>query len=171
LALLALVGVQAAAATEPVHEPSSPAHLPAIGSLGVSPPDESGRFVFEFDPGPIEIYRANRYRLWDHVVPMPRGTICEVRSFVGWDRGSLGEANLEVNVGATRLYERSEHKESPVNYDAWKVRRVRLDVREGATMNLHLGAVQTGPNVHDGGLSTRVHFAVRLTMSASGSCD
>jgi hypothetical protein len=143
----------------------------AVSTLTISPPDESGRFIVSFDPGPVAIYRANGYREWDHVVPLPAGTVCEVRTFVGWDRGSIGEANLELNVGEYRLLERSEHKESPVNYDAWVVRSERRDIHEGDLLNMHLGAVQTGPNAHDGGLSTRVHFAFRLRMSADGNCD
>lgn len=143
----------------------------AVSSLNVSPTDDSGRFMVSFDPGPIAIYRADGYREWDHVVPLPPGTICEVRSFVGWDRGSLGEANLELNISGYQLYERSEHKESPVNYDAWVVREERREVREGESIHMHLGAVQTGPNAHDGGLSTRVHFAFRLQMNAQGVCD
>jgi hypothetical protein len=142
-----------------------------VSALAVSPADDSGRFTVSFDPGPIAIYRADGYQQWDHVIPLPAGTICEVRTFVGWDRGSIGEASFEINVGEYRLVERSEHKESPVNYDAWVARTERRDVRDGELANMHVGAVQTAPNAHDSGLSTRVHFAFRLQMNARGVCD
>jgi hypothetical protein len=142
-----------------------------MGAASASAPDASGRFTAELDAGPVAIYRANGYQTWERFVSIPAGTVCEVRSFVGWDRGSVGEASLELNVSGFRLYERSSHKEGEGIYDAWSVRRARLDVGPGAFVHMVMGAAQTGPNTHDGGLSTRVHFAFRLRMSDRGDCD
>jgi hypothetical protein len=142
-----------------------------VGAASASAPDASGRFTVEFDAGPVVIYHANGYRTWERLVSIPSGTVCEVRSFVGWDRGSVGEASLELNVGGFRLYERSDHKEGEGIYDAWSVRSARLEVGTGALVHMVMGAAQTGPNTHDDGLSTRVHFAFRLRMSDRGDCD
>ncbi len=101
--------------------------LAAIVAMSLSPEDSAGRFSVEFSPGPREIYLGRAPMDEDYQLPMPAGVVCDVRSFVGWDHGSIGEASLEVNLGGIRLYERSEHKESPANYDAWKSRPVRAD--------------------------------------------
>lgn len=152
--------------------------------IAKSLPDARGRFTFEIALPAQAIYLADGYREWDDVVPVPPGTVCEVRSFIGWDRGTLAEGNLEVNVGAGfRLYERSEHRERarrvPDSYDAWascaaptcRGRVTFVNLAGGDLIQVHTGAVMTGPRTNDGGLSTRVQFAVRLRMSATRRCD
>lgn len=139
-----------------------------VTPIEVSGVDAEGRFTVGFDPGPVAIYLSEGRRDWVFVFPIPKGCITEVRSFIGWDRGSIGEAGLDLALGDQRIYERSEHKESPVNYDAWKVRAVRV-ASTGRSLAMAIGAGMTAPNESDGGLSTRVEVAVRLTM-VEGEC-
>lgn len=149
------------------------ASVVVVGSVAVSPQDSDGRFSVEYSAPALEIYRADGYKEWDHWAQLPGGWICEVRTFVGWDRGSIGEANLELNFpGGYRLMERSEHKELMQNYDAWKTAHTRRAVQSGEWLNMHLGAAQTAPNATDAGLSTRVHMTYRLMMSlTAGGCQ
>ncbi len=142
----------------------------AVVDLTVSPPDRAGRFTVSYDPGPTAIYQRDGLRAWDYYVPIPAGgTVCEVRSFLGWDRGSIGEASIELNALGQQLYERHDHKETLADYDAWAVRTVRLEVPAGTSIHMHVGANMITEN-SDGGWSTRVHFAFRLRMT-TGTCD
>lgn len=144
--------------------------LAAIVALTISPSDSGGRFSVEFSPGPRVIYLGREPLAEDYEIPMPAGTLCDVRTFIGWDHGSIGEASLELNLGGIRLYERSEHKESPANYDAWKSRPVRV-TSQGIPLHVRLDGWMTRPNAHDGGLSTRVEFSIRVAMVRGDSCD
>jgi hypothetical protein len=140
-----------------------------VAAQPISLPDASGRSSAEWDGGPQVVYLGEDQVVRDVLLPIPvQATICEARTFIGWDRGSIGEAGVDVNARGTRLLERSDHKESPTNYDAWAARAIRFDLVAGDELHLQLRASQTGPNAHDQGRSTRVHFAPRLTLSLTG---
>lgn len=189
LASLLLLARCAGAAPQPV-----PPRLPSVGSLEVSHPDARGHFVVSFDPGPIDLYMPGYLtaaqveelaqmgirpglRRVSHVVPLPAGCIVAVRSFIGWDAGSIGEATLELDVDGYRLFERSDHKEAPTNYDAWRgpieasfVPRApgstgRENVIGRGMLSMTFSAEQLAPRTVDGGYSTRAHGAFRLEMS------
>jgi len=150
----------------------------------ISPVDAQGRRTVAFDPGPVDLYapivsfpigdphvmRLGR-REFSYEVPIPPGLcIVAVRSFIGWDLGSVGEATIEIIVGGFRVYERSDHKELPAHYDAWQERGVHFAPRAARPIvNFVFSAQMTAPRTFDQGLSTRAHGAFRLVLAAD--CD
>ncbi len=146
-----------------------PLHLAiTVASLVVSPADENGFRTLSFSPGVQAIYMAGPLKgpfHQDDILPAPQGRITRVCTFLGWDRGSIGEANLEINISGFRLYQRSEHKESPINYDAWKCQDVNyMPTSQSPLIHMAQDAWMTAPNHHDGGLSTRVEMSIRITI-------
>lgn len=62
---------------------------------------------------------------------IPAGlTIRRVRSFVAFSAGTIAEFALTVTAGTYYLVTRSEHKEVPTSYDAWKTEKTeyRTDI-------------------------------------------
>jgi len=146
------------------------AHGAAV--LTLSLPDASGRASAEFSPGPQVLYLGQDQTVADYLLQVPlQATLCSVRSFLAWDRGSIGEAGFDMTARGTRLAERSDHKETDRNYDGWKTHPARFDLVAGDEIHIQTRASQTGPRTNDGGRSTRVEFAWRLTLSLTGRCD
>lgn len=166
-----------------------PAVILNIADIEISKPDSAGRFTVAYAPGPFVLYAPSvtpldglpspplGKRAFTYVVPVPYGCITSVRTFLGWDAGSIGEATIELIAGSFRLYERSEHKETAGNYDAWRERAVHFEppdraIRVGRhNITFVVSAEMLAPRTVDGGLSTRAEAAFRLTIDRNCGDD
>lgn len=123
---------------------------------------------FDWASGPRVLYLGDPPTKVAVTLYPPPGVLCGCRSFIGWDAGSRGEAGMDVAIDGVWVYERSDHKEAPTNYDAWQESPyMRRQIRPGDPLDILAVASQTAPNATDQGRSTRVEFALRLSYCAS----
>jgi len=92
--------------------------------------------------------------------------VTEVATFIGVDRGDIVEAAVDLtSAGGFALYQRSFHKESVGEYDAWEKTPVtfHLDGTPKDDLVLTLTCRVTGRDP-DGKLSATIQFEARLTV-------
>jgi len=84
--------------------------------LHPSAKDERGYFqvVVRFDESPNFLKNESWIRRYEGI-KIERCFIYKVTSFIGWDRGDIGEAGIAIFDAAGRaIYERSDHKEAGI---------------------------------------------------------
>ena len=103
-------------------------------------------------------------------------------TFIGFDRGDLAEADIEIwdHDHNLPIYLRSEHKETSGIYDAWRFFRVQYSVWDRILHHLkirplpklgqfrwhfHGHVTADEPNLGDHPQFARVHFGVHLVGS------
>ena len=104
--------------------------------------------------GPISIPYGVPYSAAGCVPLGGKYEITKVWSFIGSDRGDMIEADIQLSSRKLDyFYQRSEHREVPGQYDAWKSEVVSWVGDELC--------VQVAANVTNGS-DARVHYQVRL---------
>lgn len=86
--------------------------------------------------------------------------ITRVRTFFATDRGNVCEAELKVVVQDNQLAIRSEHKEEPGIYDAWREGEANRVISAPTVIEFRVLGYPTTP-----GGSVTIHFGVILDMT------
>lgn len=136
----------------------------------VSQPDGMGNrsYTLMLPDQPVIVHGGSEDRVYRRTwrVPFPnndRTYITEVSSFIGFDPGDVGEADVELETyGGYRFYLRSMHKETDGIFDAWDTKDVLVS-DEGMVVTLvaRCNGTQQGEwCTRKGELSIRAHFGV-----------
>lgn len=115
-------------------------------------------------PGPVTVTPSNDLR-WEYQIDVPVGAKIErVWSFIGDYPGDRLEAGLDVlTVGGFHLHQRSEHRETAGQYDAWKTEDVGwVATREDHTLRL------VGTGHCTGGAPVVLHWELRMRLRQVG---
>jgi hypothetical protein len=115
-------------------------------------------------PGPVTVVPSNDLR-WEYQIDVPVGAKVErLWSFIGDFPGDRLEAGIDVvTVGGFHLHQRSEHRETAGQYDAWKAEDVGwVSTREDHTLRI------VGTGHCTGGAPVVLHWELRLRMRQVG---
>jgi hypothetical protein len=117
-----------------------------------------GRTVVIVFDRPVHSLRSNQIWRGQAVVDVPARKYTRIQNFLGVDQGNHGEFAIDVFADdGSRLYQRSMHKETTSNYEAWDRAPLTGDVRvRRLTIQLH------GHLTGQGGPTGNVEFGVVL---------
>lgn len=116
---------------EPVPSFQQPIVIFSTNSITISfptislPPDKVIEGTFEVEFGPAFGNGVHVTRIW---------------SFIGVDQGDLGEFSVDVSA-PERVYQRSMHKETLSNYEAWEYLDVNFTTKK---LSIHVLGHMTG---------------------------
>ncbi len=109
--------------------------------------------VVEFGP-PVTVEAAAPYRASGCVALGAKRAVTKAWTFIGSDRGNILEADIQLSGPKLDYFlQRSDHRETPGHYDAWKSESVKWT---GDVLCVQVSATPTTP------APIRVHFQVRL---------
>lgn len=128
-----------------------------------SPADADGNFTVNIPfPGqPVVVPAGGMYQYAYYTTVPNNARVLRVWSFIGSSTAAIYEADINLKSGdGPAIYQRSDHKEVPANYDAWQVQPANWRSRTTGTQYIVLEGVAYGT----GPAPATLHWEIRLEM-------